>query len=161
MVKKSDSSTIRLDSILPAIDKKNHEWWQSLTVEQQTKFSSWLYMRYTSSVSKSPDFARYYLVSTNERVNKHFSSLKNHPQLLYLLMTSASPGLGTQRHEWIQPSKRNSTSSKYKLLATIFPMANDKELEILDLYNTEQDIKQYLQDLGYDDKKIKSLVNDE
>lgn len=154
----ADSSAIQLNPLLTAIDKKDHAWWDSLTEEQKKKFSSWLYMRYTSSVSRNPDFARYYLVSTNEKVNKNFSSLKNHPQLIYLLLTSASPGLGTVRHEWIQPSKKSSSSDKSKLLATLFPMANETELEILDLYNTEQDLAEHLRDLGYDDKKIKSMI---
>lgn len=152
---------IRLVSILPAIDKKDHNWWNTLTEQQKDKFSAWLYMRYTSSVNKNPDFARYYLISTNERVNKHFSYLKNHPQLLYLLMTTVSPGMGTVRHEWIQPSKKGKTTEKYKLLSQLFPMANNDELEILDTWNTEQDLRKHLEDLGYDDKKIKSIISDE
>lgn len=160
MVKKAknNASAIQLNPLLTAIDKKDHSWWDSLTDEQKQKFSSWLYMRYTSSVSRNPDFARYYLVSTNEKVNKNFSALKNHPQLIYLLLTSASPGLGTVRHEWIQPSKKSSSSEKLRLLATLFPLASETELEILDSYNTEQDLVEYLRDLGHGDKKIKSMI---
>ena len=158
-VQKEDSE-ISLKSVLPAIDRKNINWWETLTPAQQKKFSSWIYMRYVSNVSGSPELYQYYLVAVNERVNKKFSSLKDHPKLQYLLLTTASPGMGDQFHPFIKPGKRNKSNKKrINLLEKLFPMANEQELEVLSEINTDQDIENHLIALGWTDKEIKSALS--
>lgn len=157
--KKSDAD-ISLDNVLSAVDKKNTEWWETLNPAQQKKFSSWLYMRYVSNVNSDPDLARYYVIAVNERINKKFSTLKNHPKLQYLLMTSASPGMGKQYHQWLPPAKVGKSNRKrLNLLAKLFPNVSDKELEVLDQINTNEDIEQHLISLGWTDKDIKAALS--
>lgn len=154
-----DDSAISLKSVLPAIDRKNVNWWETLTPAQQKKFSSWLYMRYTSNVSGSPDLAQYYLIAVNERVNKKFNTLKDHPKLQYLLLTTASPGMGEQFHQFIKPGKRGKTNKKrINLLEKLFPLVSEQELEVLDEINTDEDINKYLIELGWTDKEIKAAL---
>jgi hypothetical protein len=151
---------IELKEVLAAIDRKDIDWWETLTPSQQNKFSSWLYMRYISNVSGSADFAEYYLAAVNERVNKKFNTLKDHPKLQYLLLTTASPGLGKQFHSFIKPGKRGTTNKKrINLLEKLFPLANNQELEVLDKINTDQDIENYLIELGWTDKEIKNALS--
>lgn len=157
---KTDESNINLDSVLSAVDTKNVDWFDNLNATQQKKFSSWLYMRYTSNVKGDPDLARYYLLATNQRVNKKFSDLKNHQKLQYLLMTTASPGLGKHYHQFISPPKVGKSNTKrLNLLEKLFPNLNDQELELLLEVNDDNDIKNYLISLGWTDKDIKNALS--
>lgn len=161
MAKKSVStSDIPLPNVLSAIDRKNLDWWETLTAEQQAKFSSWILMRYTSSVQGSAELSGYYLVATNERVNKRFSLLKDHPKLQYLLMTTVSPDMGNQFHPYIAPPKNGKGQIKRRnLIASLFPFANDREIDVLLTINSEADIKKHLENLGWADKDIKKALS--
>lgn len=152
MVKKPE---IKLNAILPAIDSKNHEYWDKLTPEEQAAFSPWLLARYVSTVTGPTEVERYYIMSTNETINKRLTGTKNHPQLQYLLMTAASPGIGNQRHNWLAPPKRGKDDKTGKILTKLFPDANDDEIELLSLINSDKEIEQHLRDAGYTDKEIK------
>ncbi len=156
-----DESSIALENVLPAIDRKDIDWWETLTPAQQKKFPAWLYMRYTSNVTGNPNLARYYLIAVNERVNKKFSDVRKHPKLQYLLMTSASPGMGKQFHQFISPPKmgKDNKKSNIKLLEKLFPHANSREIEILSKINSDEDIHNYLIDLGWTDKEIKAALS--
>ena len=153
-----DESAIRLNDVLPAIDRKDHAWWDRLKQPQKDKFPAWLYMRYASSVEGNPDLARYYLMAVNETVNKRFNLLKDHPKLQYLLMTAASPGMGSVRHSWVPPSKRGKADKKIKLLAKLHPNAKDDELETLAQINDDMDIIRELEDRGWTQKDIKAAM---
>jgi len=155
-----DESTIKLADVLPAIDRKDRAWWEGLKQAQKDKFPAWLYMRYASNVEGNADFSRYYLMAVNETVNKHFNTLRHHPKLQYMLMTAASPGMGTQRHGWIPPAKRGKASKKGKLLGTLFPDANEDELETLAIINDDMDIIRELEDRGWTQKDIKAMMED-
>jgi hypothetical protein len=157
---KSDEADISLDNVLTAVDKKNLNWWEGLNAAQQKKFSSWLYMRYVGNVTGDPDLARYYLIAVNERVNKKFSAIKNHAKLQYLLMTTASPGMGKQYHQWLTPPKVGKTNRKrINLIAKLFPNVSDQELEVLGEINSDDDIQQHLISLGWEDKDIKNALS--
>jgi hypothetical protein len=159
MAKKTEDS-ISLDNVLPAIDRKDKDWWETLTPAQQKKFPAWLYMRYASNVKGNADLARYYLLAVNERVNKKFSDIRKHPKLQYLLMTSASPDMGKQFHQYLAPPKGGKTNSKrLKLLEQLFPNANDLELDVLAEVNTTKDIEEHLISLGWTDKEIKNALS--
>ena len=153
-----DESSIKLNDVLPAIDRKDRDWWSRLNPSQKDKFPSWLYMRYAASVQGDPDLSRYYLMAINETVNKRFNTLRNHQQLQYLLMTAASPGMGSQRHGWIPPTKRGKMDKKVKLLNQIFPQAKPDEVEALAMINDDIDIIRELEDRGWSDKDIKAAM---
>ena len=97
-------SSVPLKDVCLAIDKRNKKFYNSLDSEQQKKFSTWLYMRYASSVD-SPIFRDHYLQMVNDLVNVNFSDLKNHVELQWLLMSLC--GIGKKQfHPWIKPGKR-------------------------------------------------------
>ena len=158
-----DASSIKLADVLPAIDRKKVSWWDDLRQEQKDKFPAWLYMRYAASVEGDPDLARYYLMAVNETVNKRFNAIRHHPKLQYLLMTAASPGMGTQRHGWIPPAKRGKADKKSKLFSKLYPNARDDELEILSAINDDMDVIRELEDRGWTQKDITAAMkgNDE
>ena len=84
-------SSVPLKDVCLAIDKRNKKFYNSLDDEQQKKFSTWLYMRYASSVD-SPIFRDHYLQMVNDLVNVNFSDLKNHIELQWLLMSLCGIG---------------------------------------------------------------------
>ncbi len=82
-----------------ALDRKDVSFYDSLSDEEKKKFSPYLMMRYSASVDGSSDLQAWYLMATNERVNKNFFdiSTSHHKKFQWLLCTTVSPGLGTQR----------------------------------------------------------------
>lgn len=132
-------------------DRKNRAFYDELTPEEQKKFAPFLMIRWGSSVESSPAVQEYYLRATNEYLNKHFFSINasRHKKLLWLLATTVSPDVGSLRHTWIAPRKKdNATSQHRKKIAELFPHLKDDEIAVMAQINTPQDIEEYVQQLG-------------
>ena len=140
-------------------DRKNRDFYDSLTDEEKKKFSPFLMIRWGSSVGGNPDLQAYYLMSCNERLNKHFFdiSTSKHKKLQWLLATTVSPGMGNQYHQWITLKKRESSNSKAtKFFKELYPHLKDRDIKLLTELNDKDDIKQLARGLGWDDKQIKA-----
>ena len=145
---------LSINNEMAVFDCKDREFYNSLTSEERKKFSNFLMIRYGSSVQGSRDLQEFYLISTNERLNKHFFNINRHPKLQWLCATTVSPGLGTQRHQWIAPKKKEpGAGSVRKQLAELYPHLKDDELELMSQINTKKDIDEYLRASGQDTKK--------
>ena len=145
---------LSINNEMAVFDRKDREFYNSLTLEERKKFSNFLMIRYGSSVQGSRDLQEFYLISTNERLNKHFFTINRHPKLQWLCATTVSPGLGTQRHQWIAPKKKEPGSGTIrKQLAELYPHLRDDELELMAEINTKKDIDAYLKASGQDTKK--------
>jgi hypothetical protein len=132
-------------------DRKNRNFYQELTDEERKKFSTYLMIRWGSSVQGSRDLQEFYLISANQRLNKHFFSLSRHPKLQWLCATTVSPGLGTHRHAWVAPKKKEpSAGSIKKQLAELFPHLRDDEIEVMASINTKKDVEAYVKATGRD-----------
>ena len=130
-------------------DKKNREFYADLTDEERKKFSNYLMIRWGSAVQGSRDLQEFYLISTNERLNKHFFAINRHPKLQWLCATTVSPGMGTHRHQWIAPKKKEgSTSGMRKQLAELFPNMKSDELDVMAKITTKKELDAYLRELG-------------
>ena len=135
-------------------DSKNRTFYDELTVDEKKKFSNFLMIRYGSSAQGSRDLQEFYLISTNERLNKHFFSTNKHPKLQWLCATTVSPGMGTQRHQWIAPKKKEPGASGIrKQLFELYPHLKDDELNLMAEINTKKDIDAYLKAIGQEVKK--------
>ena len=135
-------------------DKKNREFYDELTDEEKKKFSNFLMIRYGSSVSGSKDLQEFYLIATNERLNKKWFGCSKHPKLQWLMATTVSPDIGTQRHNWISMKKKEpGAGSVKKQIADLFPHLKDDELDLMAQLNTKKEIDAYLKDLGQETKK--------
>jgi len=145
---------LSINNEMAQFDKKNREFYNSLTDEQKKKFSNFLMIRYGSSVSGSADLQHFYLVATNERLNKKWFTCSKHPQLQWLMATTVSPGMGTHRHNWIAPKKKEAGATGIKKqLAELYPLMKDDEIELMSQINTKKDIDEYLKAAGEDIKK--------
>ena len=135
-------------------DLKNRNFYDELTDDERKKFSTFLMLRWGSAVEGSRDLQEFYLVATNERLNKNFFAMGKHPKLQWLCATTVSPDMGTPRHNWIAPKKKEpGASSIRKQLAEIYPHLKDDELELMAEINTKKDIDAYLKASGQDIKK--------
>lgn len=131
-------------------DLKNRSFYDELTDEERKKFSNYLMIRWGSAVQASAEFQEFYVIATNERLNKHFFSINQHPKLQWLCATSVSPGLGAQRHQWISPKKKDSSGpgTRKKQLLTLFPNMKDSDAETLAALTTDKDLNAYQRELG-------------
>ena len=71
----SDKLSIR--SEMAALDHKDRQYYDNLTDEEKKKFSPYLIMRYSASVEGHQDLQAWYLMATNQRVNKHFFDISS------------------------------------------------------------------------------------
>lgn len=145
---------LSINNEMAVFDRKDREFYDSLTPEEKKKFSNFLMIRYGSSVQGSADLQHFYLVSTNERLNKHFFAINKHPRLQWLCATTVSPDMGTQRHNWIAPKKKEAGANAHrKQLAELYPHLKDDELDLMSKINTKKDVDAYLKKLGQEVKK--------
>ena len=140
---------LSISNEMAQFDRKNRNFYHDLTDEEKKKFSNYLMIRYGSSVQGSQDLQEFYLISTNERLNKHFFAINRHPKLQWLCATAVSPGMGTVRHNWIAPKKKEAGASGIKKqLAELYPNMKQDEIEVMAAINTKKDLDAHLKKLG-------------
>lgn len=136
-------------------DRKNRHFYNELTDEERKKFSPYLMIRWGSAVEGPRDLQEYYVISANERLNKHFFAINTaaHKKLQWLMATTVSPDTGTHRHPWIAPKKKESgASAKRKALQEIYPHYRDDEIDVMMQIVSQKEIDQYFADAGKDKK---------
>ena len=145
---------LSIQNEMMCFDRKDRDFYSNLTDEERKKFSNFLMIRWGSSIQGSAELQHYYLQSSNHYVNKHFFAINRHPKLQWLCATAVSPGLGTHRHQWIAPKKKEAGASGIrKQIAELFPHLKDDEIELMSKINTKKDIDAYLKQLGQEVKK--------
>lgn len=113
-------------------DRKVRSFYDDLTPEERKKFSPYLMIRWGSSVEGSADLQKFYLIATNTLLNRRFFDLSRHPKLQWLLATTVSPDMGTHRHPWIAPKKKDKSSNDIrKKLAEIYPELKEADIDTL------------------------------
>jgi hypothetical protein len=152
------SEKMTLNSELRALDNKDRNFYDSLDAEDKKKFSPYLMLRYSASVDGHPDLQAWYLRATNERVNVNFFDISTaqHKKLQWLLCTTTSPGMGSQKHYWLGAKKAEKDNKAVKFLTEIYPLAKPDEIELLTRLNSKDDLKNLARQYGWDDKRIKS-----
>lgn len=130
-------------------DRKNRGFYDELTDEERKKFSNYLMVRWGSSVQGSRDLQEFYVIATNERLNKHFFAVNRHPRLQWLMATTVSPGMGTYRHQWIAPKKKETGSNDIKKqLMELYPNMKLSDIELLAALNDKKSLQKLLTDHG-------------
>jgi hypothetical protein len=159
----SDKLNIRNE--MRQLDLKNRKFYDELTVEERKKFSTFIMLRWASAIQSSnnknfthDDIASYYIQVLNLRANKHFWSLSRHPKLQWLLLTTVSPGIGANTHEWIAFKAKPAKNKRAELINQIYPELKLDEAELLSDICTDDDLTHQLRDLGWDEKKIKEAL---
>jgi hypothetical protein len=145
-------SKLPLNTVLAALDRKDYDFYDQLDQEHKKQISPFLLNRYMSIVKGDETISSYYLLSTNQRVNVTYFELAKHPKLIWQLLCSVSPGMGTKFHQWVGHKKKekNTTKGRLGVLEKMHPnMKRDELNHLADLY-TDKEIKE-LQKLHGDD----------
>jgi hypothetical protein len=147
------SDKLNIANEMRQFDRKNRDFYDELTAEERKKFSNYLMIRWGSSVEGSRDLQEFYVISCNERFNKHFFDLGKHPKLQWLLATTVSPDMGTPRHPWIAPKKKEPGASSFKKqLSELFPHLKTDEIDLLASITTKKELDAYIRQHGNDPK---------
>ena len=136
-------------------DHKVRDFYDELTEEERKKFAPFLMIRWGSAVEGSRDLQEFYVISTNERLNKNFFNINStrHRKLQWLMATTVSPGLGSMRHNWIAPKKKEAgAGTMKKQLAELFPHYKSDEIDVLAAITTKKELDQYIRQHGRDTK---------
>jgi hypothetical protein len=138
---KFENQDFDLFQALIAIDKKDYGYYDRLTVEQQKKFVPFMMLHWVSAVNGGKDIQSYYLQSTDYHANKYLfnENVQKHSKLQWLMLCSASPGVGKQFHQWIPHIKdkvaklreKPKTKEIKEYYKKIYPRASDSDLTLL------------------------------
>lgn len=144
---------LTIQNEMAQFDRKNREFYDSLTDEERKKFSNYLMVRWGSGVQGSRDLQEFYLISTNERLNKHFFAINKHPKLQWLCATTVSPGMGTHRHQWVPPKKKDIGSNDVKkTLLELYPNMKTSDIETLAAIIDKKELREHVREHGRTDK---------
>ena len=153
MAKKAPA--IPLKDIMAALDKKDKGWYYRLTSEKKKAFSTWMMMRYASSVQGKD--AAHYIYMTNELVNRDYSEVSKHPELQWLLLSACGVGK-IQFHPYLKPPNAKKKKDKVsEFISSIHPHMKSEEIALLQEINSKDELKDYARSHGYDDKSIKDI----
>ncbi len=152
----SNPDPLYIGNEMAAFDRKDRAYYDKFTDEQRKSFSTYLMLKYGANVGGSADMQAYYLMATNERVNKNFFDINKHTKLQWLCCTSVSPQMGNQFHYWLKGKKKEGDNKSQKFLAKLYPTMKSDEIDLLAKINDKQDIAVMARNLGLDDKSIKA-----
>lgn len=109
---KFEQQDVDLFALLAAIDKKDYGYYSRLNDTQQKKVSLYILLKWISSVRGKGSVQQYYLYSVNYHANTYFfdPAIIKHPELQWMMLCAASPGMGSVRHEYIPQIKEKVTS---------------------------------------------------
>jgi len=150
------SSSLEIKYEMQAYDRKDRAYYDDFTDDDRKKFSTYLMLKYGANVGGNKDMQAYYLMATNERVNKHFFELGRHPKLQWLCCTSVSPSMGSQFHYWLNAKKKEGDNKSQKFLAKLYPNLKTDEIDLLAKINDKRELADMARSLGFDDKSIKT-----
>lgn len=162
---------------LAAIDRKEYDWFSKLSAEQQKKFVPYMMLHWVSAVKGKAELQQYYLRSVDFHANKYFfnESVQKYPELQWLLLCAASPGLGKQFHQWIPHLKdkvvklKEAPKSKEikDYFTKIYPKADSKSLDefansFIDIQKKKMYIAEVYPNLKFQDiETMAELVTDD
>ncbi len=152
---KFEKQDFDLFEALTALDRKDYNYMDKLTEEQQKKFVPYMMTHWMSAVKADGSIQGYYVRSVDYYANQHLFNeyVQKHPKLVWQMLCASSPGVGKQFHQWIPHlSSKVATlkeSPKQKevrdYFAKIYPKASEANLyAISEAFVEEHKKKAYL-----------------
>lgn len=142
------SDRLNIRNEMRQVDLKQRDFYRSLTDDERKKFSNYLMIRWSSSISGDRELQEYYVQSCNHYLNTKFFSVNRHPELQWLMATAVSPGLGAQTHTWIKAQSKEKTSASKRMLLDLYPNLKNDDIDLLSAINSENEIKTHVLDHG-------------
>jgi len=152
---------LHISNEMRQFDTKNRDFFDDLSEEERKKFSPYIMIRWGSLVDGSAELQSYYLMSTNERLNRNFFDISGskHKKFQWLLATTVSPGMGVLKHRWLAAKKREGGNTKAeKFLKELYPELKSDEIALLAKLHDKSELQQLGRDHGWDDSKIRSAL---
>lgn len=152
-------SILPFNTVLDAVDRRDLGFYDRMSEEEKKEFKkkSFVFLRAASCVAEYEDTAMDYLLAVNMFANKGWFDLAKHPELQWKLL--ALCGMGSRvRHTWIDMSKKESRNGFAKILEDKYPQLNDEELDLLESKMDKKAKKHFLEDMGYDDGQINTIL---
>jgi hypothetical protein len=147
-----------LQRVFAALDKKDYKFYSRLTEDEKKDFANgFIHMRFNSSPEGTIDLQEYCLLSTNTYLNINFWSLSKHPELIWLMLCAANPGVGSYRREYVGISMGKKKSSAEKFLTDLYPSWKIEDVEYYASINSKAELKKLAKEHGYSDKEINSI----
>jgi hypothetical protein len=150
---KLENQDFDLFKAIEAIDRKDYGYYSRLTEEQRKKFVPYMMLHWISAVKAKTAVAAYYLMSVNQVANKHMFNdrVQKHPELQWLMLCAASPGIGKQFHQWVphlpakigelrEPANKKEINDYF---AKIYPGADKETLNEVSLEFVKQQQHKY------------------
>ena len=143
------------------LDMGNKEWYEVLDSELKKTFSSYVSMRFASSVKSNKILQESYIESVNEFCNKYFSTIQKHEgdSLLFWKLLCLCGSGQKQFHPWLKAPKGKGKKTKiFDFLQSCYPNYKNDEIETLINVLDKKEIKELAKQAGLDDKEIKLLI---
>ena len=145
--------------IIPAVDMGLKDLWDAAGEEGQKEIKGdlWNLNRYISNVkSNNRELQEHFVLTVNEFYNKNWAAIQKHPKLVWQTLCMCSHETKkTYFHEYIP--LRKAKNKKVELLGELFPNMKWSDLETLAAINTDKEIKQYCESLGWDKKEVNAI----
>ncbi len=145
--------------IIPAVDMGLKDLWDAAGEEGQKEIKAdlWNLNRYISNVkSNNRELQEHFVLTVNQFYNKNWAAIQKHPKLVWQTLCMCSHETKkTYFHEYI-PLKK-AKNKKAELLGELFPTMKWSDLETLAAINTDKEIKQYCESLGWDKKEVNAI----
>lgn len=135
-----------LKPLLRSIDVRDKQYYANLSPEDKKLFSSFLVMRYASSVDGDQFFQEHYIDSVNTMVNMNFWSLSKHPGLQWKLLSMC--GATKQMfHPYIHGGGKGKSKDKTReQVAKVLGASKQSDIDTFMAVNETKDIKKWLED---------------
>lgn len=153
------SNKLDIKNELRAISTRDRNWYNSLTDEEKKKYDTqlWVQMRWASNYKHRANKG-IVLQLVNEYTNRHFNTLRHHPQLQLQLLQLSGTGDTGFCYEWLAPGKRQQKNKLQSWVIENYPTLNDDEVELFVSMRDKADWKQLFEEHGMTDKQIKELL---
>lgn len=141
---------------LAAVDLRNKDFYDKLTDEEKKSFNPYILMRFVSNVDGDADLQEWFVLMTNELVNKnHWTLSKNHKGLLWKLYAGVGAGVKAF-HPYLAAGKAEKANKLESLIAELNPAMKMSDVKLLTSLMDKNDIEDLFDKLGYDKKQRKA-----
>lgn len=135
---------------LKAIDNKQYDYYSKLPDDLKKQFNSYMLLRWSYGTNEDR-----HLIDINDLVNRFCFNFYYHPELVYLLLTSASNG-STKHYKWKGVKKKKSFPMRTQVIQQVYNYS-EREANMYVNYYTKDEFVELAEKLGWEKEEINKL----
>ena len=160
MAEKKEQKLDLFGKVLPAIDRRQFDFYSKLESDEKKAYTALIAMRAMSLMGDQSTRRVDQILYVNDLVNIGFWELSKHPELQHLLLCLSGSG-SKQYHPWVGvKSGKSKKQSINELFLELYPNINETELTILKSQYDAKGIRELAKDAGRSDAEAKQLYED-